>query len=309
MIKNFISKTALGFLALSASTAIVPQSSSLASRVLFASESYTFIPETPEDFGRLDQLLQNENYRQKLEHIYIPEPTPKDQREDGLIDQAAQPYFEYVESLLANEILPNLTKISTTNPIENSALFLAAQYDYVNITRILLNNGHNPDTPTEDTQVDDRGYTAVHEAASYGSLNVLNLFIEKGANFQALDNDLNSPLDQAFEHASNDTIELLINRLGTDCLIDTDFNDGHAGALHKALDRRLLDVISTLCSLGVKVDILDQDYYTALATAMLNKETEIARLLVELGADLDATQPDGSTPRIIAYENGLYEFM
>ena len=71
------------------------------------------------------------------------------------------------------------------------------------IAKLLLTNGAKIDSKDND------GETALHEAAKWGHLKLIQFFIGQGANVNAVGSDGRSPVHIAIAHGNIDVVNLL----------------------------------------------------------------------------------------------------
>jgi len=64
-----------------------------------------------------------------------------------------------------------------------------------------------------------------------------------------------------------------------------------------------LDIAKLLLDRGAQVDVLDPDDFTPLHNAAWNGNLDMAKLLLEAGADIEASTYDGDTPLSLAQDN------
>lgn len=78
---------------------------------------------------------------------------------------------------------------------------------------------------------------------------------------------------------------------------------GYGSALHLAVREGQLDIARLLIDWGAEVDVLDTKDFTPLHNAAWNGNLEMTRLLLEAGADIEASTYDGDTPLSLAQNN------
>ncbi|KAL3069967.1 hypothetical protein niasHT_031449 [Heterodera trifolii] len=77
----------------------------------------------------------------------------------------------------------------------------------------------------------------------------------------------------------------------------------------RASGRGHVDVVTFLVEHGADLDHTDTDGYNALMCAVKNRRTQMARLLVTIGANTDQIGIDGKRARDLADESGLAEMI
>lgn len=156
--------------------------------------------------------------------------------------------------------------------------------------------------PLEDVdQVGERGRTALMGAANAGNLELTRRLLEQGADANAEDPYDWTPLLLAADEGHASVIRLLVER-GADLAAVTE-ND--QTALHLAAWQNHLEAARTLLELGVDAGACDQDGNTALHLAATEPVPEMLRLLVAAaGVDIENDRT-GGTPLMAASAAGL----
>jgi len=78
---------------------------------------------------------------------------------------------------------------------------------------------------------------------------------------------------------------------------------GYGSALHLAVREGQLDIARLLIDRGAEVDVLDTKDFTPLHNAAWNGNLEMTELLLDAGADINASTYDGDTPLSLAQNN------
>jgi len=138
----------------------------------------------------------------------------------------------------------------------------------VDTIRFFLEHGADVDA------VDDNHSALLHVASRYGSVEVVQLLLDRGANTNVRNMQGRTPLHQALSSAI-----------------------GHLG-------NRLFDVIRLLFEHGANVDALDDAHCTPLHMVSQYGSIKATRLLLKYGADLHLQNNEGHTPSQVASANG-----
>lgn len=141
------------------------------------------------------------------------------------------------------------------------------------------------------------GLTPLHVSAKKGSLVVIKLLLEHGADIEALDKADHSPLATALLARNTLVADYLVKqgaKIAPDSLLQLCVREGQA-------DR---DVIDFLVKQGANLNAPDADGNTPLLRAILGGHRVIAKHLVQKGADIDAPDQAGRTPLQLARELG-----
>lgn len=144
--------------------------------------------------------------------------------------------------------------------------------------------------PTLAHAVDARGWTALHHAAERGAPEVARLLLEAGADPNARDPRGHTPLHHAahpgpWKPAAAVEVIALLRQKGA---LEDIFLAASMGGLERLRDLLRQD--------GGLVEARDAEGATPLFSAAHNLHLEACRLLVEHGADVNATRTDGQTP-------------
>lgn len=192
---------------------------------------------------------------------------------------------------------------ATSPRVDDAALIPAAERGDTRAVGRLLERG-------ADVNVrDGSGATPLMAAARQNRLEVARRLIEAGANVDAQDDaGQNAYLIVAAE-GYLEFLQLLIQN-GVDLSI-TD-NEGGTGLIHAA-DAGRVDIIRVLLDAGVDdVNQVNTYGWTALLEAIIlgdggPRYTEIVRLLVDAGADVNIADSEGVTPLEHARQSGYEE--
>src|SRR5688500_16621564 len=157
---------------------------------------------------------------------------------------------------------------------------------------------------------DENGRTALIAAAYQNNLPIANLLIEAGADVNKQDNTQQSAYLIA---TSEGYLELL--RLTLQAGADVHSTDSYNGTgLIRAADRGHVEIIQELLKTDIKIDHINNLGWTALLEAIIlgdggARHTEVVRLLVEAGADVNLADSNGITPLAHARQRGYQQIM
>jgi ankyrin repeat protein len=154
-------------------------------------------------------------------------------------------------------------------------LHFASRYGHVDMARLLLGHGVDPNIQRDDL------WSPLHLASANGHLNVAELLVQHGASVDIANDRQETPLYQAVWNGKIDIARLLIDH-GAD-LHSTD-SDGQT-PLHAASQRGHLEVIKLLLRWGADVDVLNKANKTAAELASENGKAKIATFISEYKAD------------------------
>ncbi|CAM9514631.1 unnamed protein product [Phaeothamnion confervicola] len=177
----------------------------------------------------------------------------------------------------------NLEKVDS---YEATALLLAAEKGHVDAVRFLLDSGASL------AARDEHSYTALHLAAYYGRLNVAELLLQRGAEVSVVDDRGRTPR----KLASRKEISKLLAAKEREAMLGVD--------VFTATERNDVEMVRKYVASRGNLDLKGRSGMTALHVACFNGYSEIARLLLEGGADTSAVDEDQDTPLHYACSNG-----
>jgi ankyrin repeat protein/dienelactone hydrolase len=186
----------------------------------------------------------------------------------------------------------------------NMALMTAAANGDVAATRRLLAQGADVHT------ADARGVTPLIAAAYQNHVEVARLLIEAGADVNVQDETQQSAY---LISTSEGYLELL--QLTLVAGADVDSLDSFNGTgLIRAADRGHVEIVEELLKTEIEIDHVNRLGWTALLEAIIlgdggPRHTEVVRLLVEAGADVDLADSNGVTPLAHARRRGYAEMV
>lgn len=146
---------------------------------------------------------------------------------------------------------------------------------------------------------DDRGWTALMNAAFYNQKETAQLLIANGANVQVKDKSGYAPLHWAAFNGHTELVNLLINYLAN---VNAQSTFGWTPLL-QASTRGHAGTCAALIAGGADVNLGSKDGWTALHKACANGHSEVVKLLLAAGAKSDIPHQDGATPLSLALKN------
>ncbi len=189
-------------------------------------------------------------------------------------------------------------------PGDDQALILAAGRGDAPEVRRLLARGASV------TTTDESGATALIAATYANHIDVAKLLIDAGADVNMQDASQQS----AYLIATSDGyLELL--RLTLRAGADVDSKDSYNGTgLIRAADRGHVEVIRELLNTEIEIDHVNRLGWTALLEAIIlgdggPRHTEVVRMLVDAGADVNLADRDSVTPQEHARRNNYDEMV
>ncbi|CAI5777912.1 protein phosphatase 1 regulatory subunit 12B isoform X7 [Podarcis lilfordi] len=247
---------------------------------------------------------------------------PRVRFEDGAVFLAAcsSGDTEEVKRLLARG-----ARLNTANVDGLTALHQACIDENLDMVKFLIEYGANVN------QQDNEGWTPLHAVASCGYLNIAEYLISHGANVAAVNSEGEVPSDLAEEAAMKDLLLEQVKKQGLDLdqarkaeeqqmlqdarqwlnrrkIEDRKQPRTGATALHVASAKGYSEVMRLLIQAGYDVNVQDNDGWTPLHAAAHWGVKEACSILAEALCDMDIRNKLGQTPFDVADE-GLVEHL
>ncbi|XP_019401940.1 PREDICTED: protein phosphatase 1 regulatory subunit 12B isoform X6 [Crocodylus porosus] len=182
-------------------------------------------------------------------------------------------------------------RINTANVDGLTALHQACIDENLDMVKFLVENG------ADVNQQDNEGWTPLHAVASCGYLNIAEYLISHGANVAAVNSEGEVPSDIAEEAAMKDLLLEQVKKQG----LDLDL------ARKEEEQQMLQDARQWLNSGKIKVVKQPRTGATALHVAAAKGYSEVMRLLIQAGFNLNVQDNDGWTPLHAAAHWGIKE--
>ncbi|XP_051003416.1 protein phosphatase 1 regulatory subunit 12B isoform X4 [Acomys russatus] len=248
--------------------------------------------------------------------------SPRVRFEDGAVFLAACSSGDTDE---VKKLLARGADINTVNVDGLTALHQACIDENLDMVKFLVENRANVN------QQDNEGWTPLHAAASCGYLNIAEYFISHGASVGIVNSEGEVPSDLAEEPAMKDLLLEQVKKQGVDLeqsrkeeeqqmLQDArqwlnsgkieDVRQARSGAtaLHVAAAKGYSEVLRLLIQAGYELDVQDHDGWTPLHAAAHWGVKEACSILAEALCDMDIRNKLGQTPFDVADE-GLVEHL
>lgn len=210
------------------------------------------------------------------------------------------------------QLLAAGAQINGTNVDGLTALHQACIDENIEMVQFLVENGACVN------QQDNEGWTPLHAAASCGFVSIAQYLISKGANVAIVNSEGEHPLDVSHESAMEKLLKSEVKKQGIDLdaarkeeeeimlrdvrrwLNNGKFEDIRhpttgATPLHVASAKGYTEVIRMLLQLGYDVDSRDLDGWTPLHAAAHWGQQDACRLLCEALCDMEAVNKVGQT--------------
>ncbi len=197
---------------------------------------------------------------------------------------------------------------------DNTPLHTACLFGHIEVVRILLKNNADVNAVSSET-----GKAPLHMAASNGDLQIARMLVDRGAEINIEDNEGVSPLIEAADKGHGYIVELLVSK---GAVYDSSDRKGRTleqiaegAALREAIRIREIDRVQY--HLKNNPDLIhtkDKDGLSLLHIACLTfiEETELVKMLLEKGANVNARDDRGTVPIQLAAMTGkekVFDFL
>ncbi|XP_070329898.1 protein phosphatase 1 regulatory subunit 12B isoform X4 [Odocoileus virginianus] len=247
---------------------------------------------------------------------------PRVRFEDGAVFLAACSSGDTDE---VRRLLARGADVDTANVDGLTALHQACIDENLDMVKFLVENGASVN------QQDSEGWTPLHAAASCGCLNIAEYFINHGASVGIVNSEGEVPSDLAEEPAMKDLLLEQVKKQGLDLeqarrqeeqqmlqdarqwlnsgrIVDVRQARSGATALHVAAAKGYSEVLRLLIQAGYELNVQDHDGWTPLHAAAHWGVKEACSILAEALCDMDVRNKLGQTPFDVADE-GLVEHL
>lgn len=232
-----------------------------------------------------------QNETSDTDSIFSNDTDPEDSA--TLLDDL-QAYVECLTKLRLSLEHPasDWARAETVKQLEHDILALheAASNGDVEIVQILLGKGVSTEA------VAGNGRTPLHEAASNNNFQIVRVLLEKGANAEAINRIGDTPLLDAAYEGNVETVQVL---LGEGANIEAVNRNGDT-PLHDAIYRSNVEIVRMLLAKGANIEAINISGYTPLLKAM--GKIEIVKMLLEKGANTEAVGGEGRRGQTALFE-------
>jgi ankyrin repeat protein len=180
-----------------------------------------------------------------------------------------------------------------------SILHAAVNNKSIEGVRSILNKGGDPNCET-----DDKKFTPLRVAAAHGLLEITRLLLDAGADVNSVNIEGITPLKEAAQIGATEVVELFIERGANLDLAPYVIKDG---PLIVAGANDYIEVVRLLLKAGANCRAQQSGGWSCLHYALLNKNREMAALVLEHSPDVNASTPVGLRPLHLACMAGFVD--
>ena len=177
------------------------------------------------------------------------------------------------------------------------ALMFAASEGHLAVAQWLIEQGADVNV------ADNYGTTALIVAATAGHHEVVKLLLDHGANVQVRDDSGGAPLVNSVYFGHTETVKYLLEAHRKKDAKPLDKRDGEE-LLLLASGLGHADIVRLMVTWGIDVNGRGLKQRTPLMAAAAFDRVEVAKVLLELGADPQARDEDGNTAQRVADDKG-----
>ncbi|XP_046990015.1 ankyrin repeat and SOCS box protein 3-like isoform X2 [Schistocerca americana] len=194
-----------------------------------------------------------------------------------------------------------MIQLDAPDPLRTPLLSVAARTGNINAVSKLLKDGRRADN------VDNRGWTALHEAAAAGHVECAVLLLSHDGDIKDLRTyEGETPLFLSVNPESKlDVMKILLNHSANVNL----GNNEEFTPLHKACELDSLECAQLLLEFGADINAADADDNRPIHEAINKRSVEMVNLLLRYEADLKVKNSDGLTPLMRAAYIGFHEII
>lgn len=249
--------------------------------------------ETPLHIAAQQHLLCPEDSTHTIELLIKKDADPTIKNNKGQAPFSAPNFLETPPELI--KILSSSRYI--VSDFGGANLLLAATYRYPDIVDTLYERYTKPHKnihSSEDFNINMRdrdGNTLLHLASGCSNRALMALFLQKGADINAINHSGFTPLHYAVWDGNRASVEFLLAQ-GADAFLK---NSNRNTALHFAIEIGHITLVPILIK-SIDLKARNSEGLTALHIAVMDNDLELIKFLLNNGADINATDHEGNTP-------------
>ncbi|BAG39756.1 ankyrin repeat-containing protein 09 [Orientia tsutsugamushi str. Ikeda] len=209
------------------------------------------------------------------------------QQESNLHETVKQCNLDKLRSIIADRNI----NINALNEENQTALHCAIETETLDIVRLLLNAGADPNL------YDDLHFSPLHKACIRNNAEIVKLLLDYEVDINIQNIWGNTPLHYAARHGLPSIVKLLLNHRA---IVDLQNSSGHTPLYDVIAYGRggssCTQVIEILLNTGANVNAVDDSGDTPLHRAVICHNILCVKILLNTGADVNAVNDSGYTP-------------
>lgn len=209
------------------------------------------------------------------------------QQESNLHETVKQCDLDKLRSIITDRNID----INALNEENQTALHCAIETGNIDIVRLLLNSGADPNLQ------DDLNFSPLHKACIRNNTEIVKLLLDYGVNVNIQNIWYNTPLHYAARFGLPNIVKLLLNH---GAIVDSQSSSGHTPLYDVIAYGRggssCMQVIKLLLNTGADVNLADAYNYTPLHCAVIRHNLSFVTMLLNAGADVNAENDSSHTP-------------
>lgn len=205
--------------------------------------------------------------------------------------------FAELKDLIVNKddarlatLLASGTNANSSDVAGRTLLMAAAELGNANAVKLLLSHGAKVNARDRLSYHDQGGSTALHRAARYQHHEIVRLLITSKADLNVCDKNGQTALHWAAENGDLPMTQLLL-----DAGANPDRSCRTSTSLSTAVVLGHIDIVRLLLSKGAQLSHPANARTPVLQYAVHIRKPDLCRLLIEAGADVNATDYEGRT--------------
>ena len=230
-----------------------------------------------------------------------------------LMNASINGYVKLAIELINHNADVNARELDSRDNISADSLFYAVNANNsLELVKVLLNSGANPNIVYSDTE--EGNFTILDRSLYYNNFEIFKTLVENGANISKV-NDRGEPfIVDAIRRERFDIVKYLVEK-GIDPAMKYELEEYYpnvnisllAGTLYNSDTEMAKYLIEQ--GADVNTPIPSEDGYPLLLQAVDNGKTELVKLLIENGADTTVVNKEKKTVFDIAREKGYDDIL